>query len=404
MTHQVSLKKTLFSGLLLIFFTTSSASAIAAEWQTQSLFFAENTIKVVIPSLPGTYARPKGTVIFIEGFGAFHEKYKEVHEHIARRGYTVVAYALLGQGERRKLGTVQIPNSTQEAGGHFQAYLDQLESVIRLASPKDKVTLVGHSLGGGIALAYAERNPERIRKVVTVAPMTGLPFALDTRSARIFSKKLFGVRARVSLKYDPTLDAVRAAIEADKGLWDDAMDIDNVVGLLAKKLRVHFCVSPFLGSICKDRWVSVKPEMIKKALPATFADQGLALDGETGVSGEAGMPIALPTLLNLKNLIEAEQYLREPKAMANLAKLDVTVISSENRDPLTPLAVTQDFRHLADLSSGRVNTLSLTVHGDDVIDMVGDRVEVPAAAGHSIWILPEIQEEIAAAVDSAPAH
>ena len=59
-------------------------------------------------------------------------------------------------------------------GYWFPDYFGDLDALLERLSPGDPVTLVGHSLGGNVALMYAGIRPERVRRVVSIEGL-GLP-------------------------------------------------------------------------------------------------------------------------------------------------------------------------------------------------------------------------------------
>jgi pimeloyl-ACP methyl ester carboxylesterase len=73
-------------------------------------------------------------------------------------GYTVVAPDLLGHGLSAK------PRADYSLGGYANGMRDLL-TVLNI----DKVTVVGHSLGGGVAMQFAYQFPERVERMVLVS-------------------------------------------------------------------------------------------------------------------------------------------------------------------------------------------------------------------------------------------
>jgi len=72
--------------------------------------------------------------------------------------YTVIAPDLLGHGASDK------PNADYSLGGYANGMRDLL-TILDI----DKVTVVGHSLGGGIAMQFAYQYPERTDRVCLVS-------------------------------------------------------------------------------------------------------------------------------------------------------------------------------------------------------------------------------------------
>src|SRR5215218_5648218 len=73
--------------------------------------------------------------------------------------FTVIAPDLLGHGESDK------PDADYSLGGYANGMRDLL-TVLGI----DRVTVVGHSLGGGVAMQFGYQFPERTERLVLVAP------------------------------------------------------------------------------------------------------------------------------------------------------------------------------------------------------------------------------------------
>ena len=97
-------------------------------------------------------------LLLLHGLGCDHTTWAPVIASLARR-YTVIAPDLLGHGHSDK------PRADYSVGGYANGMRDLL-SVLGI----DRVTVVGHSLGGGVAMQFAYQFPERTERLVLVAP------------------------------------------------------------------------------------------------------------------------------------------------------------------------------------------------------------------------------------------
>jgi pimeloyl-ACP methyl ester carboxylesterase len=97
-------------------------------------------------------------LLLLHGLGCDHTTWQPVIRTLARR-YTVIAPDLLGHGQSAK------PRADYSVGGYANGMRDLL-TVLGM----DKVTVVGHSLGGGVAMQFAYQFPERTERMVLVAP------------------------------------------------------------------------------------------------------------------------------------------------------------------------------------------------------------------------------------------
>jgi pimeloyl-ACP methyl ester carboxylesterase len=97
-------------------------------------------------------------LLLLHGMGCDHTTWSPVIRRLARR-YTVIAPDLLGHGLSDK------PRADYSVGGYANGMRDLL-TVLGI----DKVTVVGHSLGGGVAMQFAYQFPERTERMVLVAP------------------------------------------------------------------------------------------------------------------------------------------------------------------------------------------------------------------------------------------
>jgi pimeloyl-ACP methyl ester carboxylesterase len=95
-------------------------------------------------------------LLLLHGLGCSHRTWLPVLDSLARR-YTVIAPDLLGHGESDK------PRADYSIGAFANGMRDLL-TVLDI----DRVTVVGHSFGGGVAMQFAYQFPERTERLVLV--------------------------------------------------------------------------------------------------------------------------------------------------------------------------------------------------------------------------------------------
>ena len=95
-------------------------------------------------------------LVLVHGIAGSSQTWEEVMPALART-HTVIAPDLLGHGESAK------PRGDYSLG----AYASGLRDLLAVLG-HDRATIVGHSLGGGIALVFAYQFPERTERLVLV--------------------------------------------------------------------------------------------------------------------------------------------------------------------------------------------------------------------------------------------
>jgi pimeloyl-ACP methyl ester carboxylesterase len=93
-------------------------------------------------------------VLLIHGIASAADTWREVIPFLAER-HTVLASDLLGHGESAK------PRGDYSLGAYASGLRD-----LMIAVGIDRATVVGHSLGGGIAMQFAYQFPERCERLV----------------------------------------------------------------------------------------------------------------------------------------------------------------------------------------------------------------------------------------------
>ena len=96
-------------------------------------------------------------LLLLHGLACDHTTWDPVIDILAEK-YTVIAPDLLGHGLSDK------PRADYTLGGYANGMRDLL-TILGI----DKVTVVGHSFGGGIAMQFAYQFPERTQRMILVA-------------------------------------------------------------------------------------------------------------------------------------------------------------------------------------------------------------------------------------------
>ncbi len=114
---------------------------------------------IQIHGQPVTYHRfgDGPVILLLHGITSSSRTWKAITPRLAR-DYTVIAPDLLGHGHSAK------PEGDYSLGGYASGIRDLM---IALGIPK--VTVVGHSLGGGVAMQFAYQFPQRVSRLALVA-------------------------------------------------------------------------------------------------------------------------------------------------------------------------------------------------------------------------------------------
>jgi len=112
------------------------------------------------------------TILFLHGFAESREVWTEFTRPFPA-GYRLLMPNLLGHGTNR----AAVPDFSMEAQArHVVSYLDQKGAA-------DPVLVVGHSMGGYVALALAERYPDRVAGLALINS-TAYPDPVEKRQNR----------------------------------------------------------------------------------------------------------------------------------------------------------------------------------------------------------------------------
>ena len=124
---------------------------------TRSAARPESTAQIPAGSIAYTRAGHGPVVLLIHGLGGTRATWNPVIEELART-HTVIAPDLPGHGQSDP------PAGDYSLGAHASALRDLL---VALRLPP--ATVIGHSLGGGVAMQTAYQFPERVQRLVLIS-------------------------------------------------------------------------------------------------------------------------------------------------------------------------------------------------------------------------------------------
>ena len=134
---------------------------------------------------------------------------------LVRMGFRVLTYDLYGRGASDNLPGVQ----------DATIFTRQLEELLDAQNIDGDITLLGYSMGGAIATAYAAKSPQRLRQIVLLAP-AGAGHDLGPIANLVANHKWFGswlMMAWYGRSYRQALEAERGVPSAIPGIVDKQM-------------------------------------------------------------------------------------------------------------------------------------------------------------------------------------
>lgn len=106
-------------------------------------------------------------VVIVHGFGEHIARYDHVAAFLVARGYAV--HGLDHQGHGRSEGDRAVIRSFDEADDDIDVLVDR----VRRESKLDRIKLIGHSMGGSLALNYALNHQLKLSGLVLSGPAIG---------------------------------------------------------------------------------------------------------------------------------------------------------------------------------------------------------------------------------------
>ncbi len=108
---------------------------------------------------------PRAALAIVHGFGEHSGRYPNVVKHFVPRGYAVYGFDHRGHG--RSPGKRGHINAWSEFRDDVRAFVQ----LVATQEPQRPIFMLGHSLGGLIALEYVLRDPASLRGVIASSPL-----------------------------------------------------------------------------------------------------------------------------------------------------------------------------------------------------------------------------------------
>jgi acylglycerol lipase len=156
---------------------------------------------------------PKPAVVIVHGFGEYAYRYNYVAQALAAAGRCTFAFDLAGHG--RSDGRRAVVESVAEV-------VADIDRLVGEAASTSKPVLLGHSMGGAFAAAYATANQGRLSALVLSAPALHLASSPRWQALAVQALASVAPRAGVTriepagLSHDPD---VVASFASDPLVW-----------------------------------------------------------------------------------------------------------------------------------------------------------------------------------------
>lgn len=126
--------------------------------------------------LPDT--APRANIILVHGIGEYCERYQHVAEFLTGIGCAVYGFDHIGHGKSEgKRGCMSYADAFE--------IINTIKDDLTTKTPEIPVIVYGHSMGGGVVLAYGTKYPERVRGIIATSPAVGMANPLSPGLVRV---------------------------------------------------------------------------------------------------------------------------------------------------------------------------------------------------------------------------
>ena len=99
-------------------------------------------------------------VVLTHGYATPYYIYDKIFECLVSKGYKVLRYDLLGRGYSERV----------DAEYNAELFATQLNDLTKALFGDEKFILIGTSMGGNITTTYYKHHPEKVKKLILLAP------------------------------------------------------------------------------------------------------------------------------------------------------------------------------------------------------------------------------------------
>ncbi|MCJ8344334.1 alpha/beta hydrolase [bacterium] len=172
--------------------------------------------------LEGT--KNKGTLLIVQGYSEFIEKYEELIGEFRAKGYSVVTYDSRGQGLSTRFVS-DLHKGFVDSYSQMVSDMQQVYDEVVMKMPKPHI-LLAHSMGGNVAMRFLQERKQVFDHAFLSAPMLGWnePVGIVSILSSIFV--LFGMGQSYAIGAGPPSSDIRKAISSR--LTSDLTRAENV--------------------------------------------------------------------------------------------------------------------------------------------------------------------------------
>ena len=174
--------------ILLFFKYTENDILIAEKWEN---FMKEQNGTMKNQAGKQIYTKtwlpdqtPKANIILVHGIGEYCERYGHVAEFLTGIGCAVYGFDHPGHGKSEgKRGCMRYADAFE--------IINTLKGDLTKKYPEIPLIIYGHSMGGGVVLAYGTKYPEQVKGIIATSPAVGMANPLKpgfVRMMRILGK------------------------------------------------------------------------------------------------------------------------------------------------------------------------------------------------------------------------
>ncbi|MCM5679447.1 alpha/beta hydrolase [Schlegelella sp. S2-27] len=164
---------------------------------------------------PSVATPERPTLVMLHGWMDVGASFQFVVDAFAAERYVIAP-------DWRGFGLTETPNTDTY---WFPDYLADLDALLDQLVPGQPIDLLGHSMGGNVAMLYAGVRPERVRRLVNLEGF-GLPDSRPSQAPKRYGQWLDDLKTAQQLRSYDSLDAVaerlrknNPLLRADRAAW-----------------------------------------------------------------------------------------------------------------------------------------------------------------------------------------